>query len=198
MDVLTPAIDRDATRAGWMLALVVLVGLLTLPAGTTAARAESAQGSEAIKAAYLYKFTNYVQWPDGAFAAADSPIVIGVAGDDDLVGVLERMTAGKMVNGRSFQVRSIDPGLPLSGVHVLYLGSLGRNDLQSVLGQVQGKPVLLVSESRRGCGSGCMINFVIVDSRLRFQVALQPAARSGLHFSALMLTAAYSVAREGP
>jgi hypothetical protein len=198
MDFLTTTVNRDATRAGWMLALVLLVGLLTLPAGTTAAHAGSAQGSEAIKAAYLYKFTNYVQWPDGAFAAADSPIVIGVAGDDDLVGVLERMTAGKMVNGRSFQVRQVNPGLPLSGVHVLYLGNLGRNDLRSALGQAQGKPVLLVSGSRRACGPDCMINFVVVDSRLRFQVALQPAARSGLHFSALMLTAAYSVAREGP
>jgi hypothetical protein len=180
-----------------MLALVLLVGLLTLPAGTTAAHAETAQGSEAIKAAYLYKFTNYVQWPVGAFASTDSPIVIGVAGDDELISVLERMTAGKLVNGRGFQVRPVTPGLPLSGVHVLYLGNLGRNDLRSVLGQAQGKPVLLVSDAQRGCGSGCMINFVVVDSRLRFQVALQPVARSGLHFSALMLTAAYSVAREG-
>jgi hypothetical protein len=180
-----------------MSALVLLVGWLGVAFGGSAAEVQSTQASEAIKAAYLYKFTNYVQWPDGAFARPDSPIVIGVAGDDELVAVLQRMTAGKSVNGRGFQVRSVNPGLALNGVHVLYLGSLERGDLRSVLEQAQGKPVLLVSESQRDCGPDCMINFVVVDSRLRFQVALQPAARSGLHLSALMLTAAYSVAREG-
>ena len=200
MDVLTvtgrPRIRRMG--ASWTLAFIMLLGLFGMPAGSTLAHAESIDGTQAIKAAYLYKFTNYVQWPGGAFARPDSPIVIGVMGDDALAALLNRMVTGKVVNGRGFEVRSLRPRESINGVHVLYVGALAHEDLQSVLGQAQGRPVLLVSDSRRAYALGSMINFVVIDSRLRFQVALPPAARSGLKLSALMLTAAYDVAREGP
>jgi hypothetical protein len=200
MDVLaaTGTVGMRGRRAGWTLAFVLLLGLFGLPAGSSRAHAESIEGPEAIKAAYIYKFTNYVQWPGNAFVRPDSPIVIGVMGDDELAGLVGRIVSGKVVNGRGFEIRPLRPGASITGVHVLYVGEIGRSDLLSVLGQAQGQPVLVVSDSRRAYALGSMINFVVVDSRLRFEVALQPAARNGLKLSALMLTAAYDVAREGP
>ena len=200
MDLLaaTATVRMSGKRAGWTLALVFLLGLFGLPASSSRVHAASIDRPEAIKAAYLYKFTNYVQWPGNAFARPDSPIVIGVMGDDQLAGVVGRIVAGKVVNGRGFEIRTLRPGEAITGVHVLYVGEIGRSAVLSVLGQAQGRPILVVSDSRRAYALGSMINFVMIDARLRFEVALQPAARSGLKLSALMLTAAYDVAREDP
>ena len=175
-----------------------------LPWGGQAARAAApAQAPESgeavareIKAAYLYKFASYVEWPGTAFAGPDSPVVIGVAGDEPLRRVLARMVVDKTAGGRRLAVRRVQPGDALAGVHILFVGQADGREPADVLQATRGRPVLVVSDSGRVRSLGSMINFVNVGQRLRFEVALGPVAQSGLKVSALMLSAAYQVARE--
>jgi hypothetical protein len=192
---------RGESPLGRWLLLAALF-LLLLPA-LFAARA-AAQGLEhpddvarQIKAAYLYKFASYVEWPRGVFARDDSPVVIGVIGDDPLAADLARMVVGKTVNGRRLAVRELQRDDPLAGVHVLFVGRTRGKPLAAILAAARGQPLLVVSDSHEAHVLGSAINFVMVDQRLRFEVALKPATDNGLKLSALMLTAAYRVTQAG-
>jgi len=151
-----------------------------------------------VKAAYLYKFAGYVEWPPEVFASVNSPIVVGVIGDDDLEEILSRMIAGRMVNGRPLVTRRLEAGSALQGVHMLFVGALDKPTLQAIGDAVRGKPVLVVSGARQQRTLDSMISFDLVDQHLRFNVALKPAANSGLKLRALMLTAAWRVTQDHP
>jgi hypothetical protein len=151
-----------------------------------------------IKAAYLYKFAGYVEWPPQVFASQDSPIVVGVIGNDALEEILSHMVVEKTVNGRPLATRRMEPGSPLEGVHILFVGELDKPTLQAVGDAVRGKPVLVVSNARQQRMLDSMISFDLINQHLRFNVALKPAASSGLKLRALMLTAARRVTQDGP
>jgi len=147
-----------------------------------------------VKAAYLYKFAGFVEWPDGCFARADSPLVIGVAGADPVAEQLEIAVAGRNVNGRALQVRRLRLGDSLSGMHMLFVGAaLDRTSAMELLAASRGQPVLTVTDADESAGLGAMISFIIVDERLRFEVALKYAAAARLRISARMLQAALRV-----
>jgi hypothetical protein len=176
--------------------LVAIASLhLVHAGGTIAAPPVQAQELDVrqVKAAYLYKFANYVQWPPGSFARDDSPLLIGVVGDHALADALQRMADGREVGGRSLQVRRLDPGDALGPLHIVFIGRMDRSAMAAVLARTRGRPMLVVSDTAGSLAIGSMVNFLMVDQRLRFEVALDPVARHHLKLSALMLTAAYSV-----
>lgn len=146
-----------------------------------------------VKAAYLYKFAGFVEWPEGSFARADSAVVIGVAGADALAEQLEQIVAGHTANGRALQVRRIRRGDSLAGLHMLFLAAQDKALAQDLLAASRGQPVLTVTDADATFGLGSMINFLIAEERLRFEVALKPALAARLKISARMLSAAYRV-----
>ncbi|MES2296469.1 MAG: YfiR family protein [Pseudomonadota bacterium] len=150
-----------------------------------------------VKAAYLYKFTGFVEWPEGSFARADSPILIGVAGNEALAEQLEQIVAGRSANGHPIEIRRLKRGEPPGALHIVYIGGNDRALVSELLAATRGQPVLTVSDSDTAFSLGCMINFVVADERLRFQVALKPVASSRLRISARMLAAAQKVHTEG-
>ena len=183
--------------AAWLALGCLQPGVLLLP---SEAKAQTTQRSTEIerqvKAAYLHKFTSFVEWPPGTFADAGSPIIIGVMGADPLADELVDLVAGRTINGRSLGVRKLQPGDSLAGMHVLFLGRLERNRLLEVFAALKGRPVLTVTDSDDAYALGSMINFVLTKDKLRFEVALAPVEASHLKISALMLAAAYKVVKE--
>lgn len=180
---------------------VLLVALLSLSCAAHAAGQTGGQDDPVereIAAAYLYKFASYIEWPEGTFASDHSPMVIGVVGAGRLADAVAKMVAGKTANGRPLVVRKLRGGEAVDGVHILFVGRMGHDATAATFAAAQGRPVLIVSASPQARALGSMINLVMVDRRLRFEVALRPAARNGIRFSALMLTAAYAVAQESP
>ncbi|MES2742891.1 MAG: YfiR family protein [Pseudomonadota bacterium] len=151
-----------------------------------------------VKAAYLYKFAGFVDWPEGSFARPDSPLVIGLSHADALADQLERIVAGHSANGHAIVVKKLRKGETPAGLHILFLGETERAALQETLQASRNQPLLTVSDSDEAHALGSMINFVVADQRLRFEVALKPAAAAGLHISARMLAAAYRVQPGGP
>jgi len=185
----------------YLLACAVLAMPLAFAATVEAAQppaAESGNPALRVKAAYLYKFASYVEWPPEVFASEDSPIVVGVIGDDDLEAILSRMIVGKTVNGRPLVTRRLEAKSSLQGLHMLIVGALDKPALQAIGDAVRGKPVLVVSDAGQERMLDSMISFDLVDHHLRFNVALKPVATSGLKLRALMLTAARRVTRGDP
>jgi hypothetical protein len=190
------AIARKPMAMRWLLLtcflLVALVGFRSVKA-ETADRPDAVE--QQVKAAYLYKFGSYVEWPEKTFASPDSPLRIGVIGADALADELGKMAVGRTVNGRPVTVHKLRREDAVTGLNVLFIGSSTSNGrLSEILAAVKGQPILTVTESDDALAVGGMINFIVVDGKLRFEVAPKTAGLGRLSISARLLAAAYKVA----
>jgi hypothetical protein len=147
-----------------------------------------------VKAAYLYKFGSYVEWPERAFARPDSPLQIGIMGADALADELTALTAGRTVNGRPVLVKKLRREDSTTGINVLFIGRSNVSRIPEILAAARGQPMLTVTESEDALSLGSMINFVAVDGKVRFEVAPRAAGQGQLSISARLLAAAYKVA----
>ncbi|MBA5639025.1 YfiR family protein [Duganella sp. LX20W] len=192
----TPAARADApARVRRRLLLAAAVAGVTGPAllAPGAASAQAGALERQVKAAYLYKFAGFVEWPEGSFAHADSPLLIGVAGADALADQLELTVAGRNAGGHPLQVKRVRKGDSLAGLHMLFLGAVDKAQLPDLLATCQNQSVLTVSDSEEVHAQGSIIHFVIADDKLRFEVALKQALAAHIKISARMLSAAYRV-----
>lgn len=165
----------------------LLAGVLA--AGAARLRAQPQPASDvAVKAAYLYKFLAYVDWPAAAFPAADTPLVVGVVGADALNAELQSVVAGRQVNGRAVATRRLAPNDSLEGLHAVFVG---RGVPAAVLERLRARPILVVAEG--GLELGVMLNFVPVGGRVRFEAAPVAAERAGLKLGSRLLSVAERV-----
>lgn len=148
------------------------------------------QPEHGIKAAFLYKFLGYVEWPAGTLAGASAPIVIGVLGADDIAGELQTIVARRRIAQHPIEVRRVGEADALDGVNVLFIGPDGMSALPRLVPAAQQRSVLVVSDFDRGLEEGSVINLVVVDNRVRFEVSLEAAERSQLKLSSRMLAVA--------
>jgi hypothetical protein len=143
-----------------------------------------------IKAAFLCKFAHYVEWPAQAFAQPDSPIVIGVVAGDAVADEITRTAAALAADGRPLKVLRLRPGDSMAEVHLVYVASSENSRLAETLAAVKGRPVLIVTESSQAVALGSMINFVVVDDKVRFDISPHAAESSRLKISARLLSVA--------
>jgi len=193
---LKPSTNRGLRRsfAGWALAsLAVLCAGIGLP---SLVRAQSAVAGvpleRRVKAAFLYKFLGYTDFPAGAFADAAAPLTIGVIGADGLAVELARVVAGRTVNGRTIEVRELRESDAGARVHLLFVGGTDPQRVARIVHQATGA-MLVVTECDNGLQIGSVINFRIVDERVRFDVALDAAEKNGIKLSSRLLTVANRV-----
>ncbi|HYV20503.1 MAG TPA: YfiR family protein [Verrucomicrobiae bacterium] len=149
-----------------------------------------AQLAHEVKGAYLFKFLSYVEWPDDVLGGPHAPLVIGVLGDEEVRGALQEIVQGRQAQGRPVEVRRLKSGDAGDGLHMIFAG---RDSVQE-LGRYAGRRgLLLVGDSDDGLARGAMINLVLAENRVRFEVAPEPAERAGLHISSRMLALAQVV-----
>lgn len=164
--------------------LTLLAALACLAGG---ARAQSATEEE-VKAAFLYKFPAFVEWPERPPAA----FVIAVADAEDVASELARLSEGRDILGRPVMVKPLRKGESAAGAQVLFVGRESAR-LAELARSVAGTPVLVVSESPGALDQGSLVNFVLLEGRVRFEVALDSAERNGLRISPRLLALATRV-----
>lgn len=145
-----------------------------------------------VKAAFLFRFLSFVEWPQQALPAAEAPLVIGVVGADDVLAELEAIVPGRRVQGRPVTVQRWREGGSLDGIHALFVG---RNATGVLARLREPRAVLVVSDDSNGLARGSVINFVPAEGRVGFEVALDEAERRGLRISSRMLAVARNVRR---
>jgi uncharacterized protein DUF4154 len=148
------------------------------------------QPEQGIKAAFLYKFLGYVEWPAGALNNPAAPIVIGVLGADDIADELRTIVAGRRIAQHPIEIRRVAEAGALDGVHVLFIGRDGASALPRLAPAAHARSVLLISDFDGGLEQGSVINLLVVDNRVRFEVSLEAAERSELKLSSRMLAVA--------
>lgn len=146
-----------------------------------------------VKAAFLYKFGAYVEWPPKAFAEPGTAFTIGVLGADAVAQELEQISAGRTVHGRPVAVRRLKRGDSLAGMHVLFVGQAQAARLEEILTSARAQPLLVVTDAADGLPDGSIINFVPVENKLRFDIAVATAERMQLRISSRLLAVARKV-----
>jgi hypothetical protein len=199
MDLLSKRSAWTIAEFDWRLmtrllrACALSIGVAAGVASPRPAQADAQADEYRVKAAFLYKFGSYVEWPGRSFARADSPVVIGVMGADTLADELAQIVAGRNVNGRPVVVRKLRPGDPIAALHVLFIGRSDSGRLAEILAAAKGRALLTVTESEEGLELGSMINFVVVGDKVRFDVAPPPSESDNLKISARLLGVARKI-----
>jgi hypothetical protein len=186
--------------AGPRLARFVLLAAVTVLALTGFVAATLAQASGAsersVKAAFLYKFTEYVDWP-ATPATRDTPFTIGVLGSGAFADELLRMTEDRSVGQRFIRVRRLTPNDAVDDLQVLFIAADQRGRLSELLSPVRGRPILTVTESEGALADGSIINFTVMGDRVRFEVSLDAAQASQLKLNSRLLAVAQNI-RQSP
>jgi len=174
-------------------ALLSLIFLITALTGATAAPAAPAkQGHEdaAARAAYLYSFLGYIEWPSRALPLTDSPLVIGVLGADDVAAELLLTTLGRKIDNRTVTIRRLQPGDSLDNIHLLYIGPGEAQQVQAVIREVPQRWTVTVTDDGGAQPLGGAINFRHSEGRLRFDVSQAAVERGDFKLSSRLMSVA--------
>lgn len=178
--------DREWSPGRCIHALAIFVLLLGSASAQTA-------GEYEVKAAFLYKFASFVEWPQGR---PENQLCIGVVGNDPFGSDLERIVEGKTANGRAFRVRRFKALQDVNTCEIVFVSSSERARLQPILDRLKGMPVLTVGDVPEFCEDGGIIGLSLAGDRVRLQINLEAAERSNLQISSRLLKLA-SVVRVG-
>ena len=183
-----------------LLRLLITMALVILPSlGLEAQAQDSAASSEyLIKAGFIYNFANLVQWPSNSFAQPTSPIVIGILGEDPFGTILDRVLEGKKVNGRAFLVKRLKSVLDLKECHIVFVSSSEMTHLVEAIHSVKGMPILTIGEIPGFAKRGGIINLVLEDNKVHFEVNVEAAKEADLNISSRLLALARIVQEPAP
>jgi hypothetical protein len=170
---------------GWGSAIAMAMLLVCVPGA--AQRPDSREDS--VKAAFLYNFTKFVDWPDSAFAQPSTPFVVCVFADSHFRKELEGILHNEQVRGRSITVAPAGVE-DLRGCHLAYFAQAEQERQAKLLDAVKRSPVLTVGEGRRFLEQGGLIAFMLENDRVRFAVSKRGADAAGLNVSSKLLRVA--------
>jgi hypothetical protein len=151
-----------------------------------------------LKAAVLFNLAKFIDWPTNTFAQAEAPFVVGVIGDDPFGPLLEDTLRQQTVHGRKATVRRLAAGDDLSVCHILFVSRSERLRTTTILAQVSRAPVLTVSETDGFAEAGGMVNLVLQDGLVRFEINRGAADARGLQISSKVLKYARLVTTQRP
>ncbi|HEV8607607.1 MAG TPA: YfiR family protein [Tepidisphaeraceae bacterium] len=143
-------------------------------------------GEYQIKAAFIYNFVQFTDWPASAFSSQDEPILLAVVGPDPFHGGLERAVKDKLIGGRSVAVRHFANPDSVDKCHVIFIPA-AENGGRAALNRLAGKSVLTIGDGEDFTRAGGVIRFYREKNRIRFEINVKAADRGKLKISAKLL-----------
>jgi hypothetical protein len=143
-----------------------------------------------VKAAFLYNFARFIEWPAEVFRDPNDPFVICVLGEDPFGRALDDVVSGKKIDGRGFTVRRISEARRATGCMILFVSSTERKPVLSTLGSLNQSGVLTVGETDNATSDGMIINLMLQDGKVRFEIDMDAAEKERLRFSSKLLSLA--------
>jgi hypothetical protein len=174
--------------------VVLAFAILIFLVGDRRAFAQGNATSEyQVKAAFLFHFAQFVDWPAETFKEANSPLTYCTLGEDPFRGVLDSTLKGKSIGSRPVQVQHFKQAQEARGCQVLFIGAAGPKFISETLANFNGNPVLTVGETERFAQDGGVIGFTLADNKVRFEINLDVAEHAGLKISSKLLVLAKTV-----
>ncbi len=170
-----------------------LACLLLTGSGREAAAQGSASNEYQLKAAFLYHFAQFVEWPPETYKDGTSPLTYCTLGGDPFEGGLEASLNGKTIMSRPIRVLHLKEASEGRGCQVVFLGVADKKAVSATLAQLNGTPALTVGESANFAQAGGMIGFLLEDNKVRFEINVGVAEKARLKISARLLALAKTV-----
>jgi len=168
-----------------------------LLAGLTVRAQDVGPSEYQLKAAFLYHFAKFVEWPAETFPKPDSPFVIGIIGASPFDDALGRMVTDKTINGHPFAIRQLKNLSEIKNCHILFISSSERKRIAEILRASRGNHVLTISEIEQFLPAGGMIQLFMESNKVRFAINETTAKEAGLRVSSKLLNLAKRPGREG-
>jgi hypothetical protein len=184
---------RLAIMRALYVTLAAAIASLSLVAIAAIASPAGEPTEYAVKAAFLFKFGAFVDWPAGAFENPGAPLVIGIVGEDPFGEALDTVVANHTIAGRPVVIqrgRQIDQ---IRNEHILFISQSEKGRMNPILANLAGKNVLTVAEFQN---PNIIIQFVVENDKVRFDVNLAQAERAGIKLSSKLLSVARHVTKE--
>lgn len=137
-----------------------------------------------LKAAFIEKFTRFVEWPkESEIDDTSKPFVVGITGESSFEPAMRKIFSTRKIRDKNVVVRRISGTDEIAGCHLLFIAHTSKEKLQKVLASIKGRPVLTVSDTESFAMSGVHINFYVLQNRLRFEINEMAVRESNLTFS---------------
>jgi len=172
--------------------ILLLVGLFVALLGGVPSVQANNESEYRLKAAFLYNFAKFVEWPPEAFANEEAPLLICIAGANPFGDALDTLS-GKTVASHPVEVRHIPTATGLEPCHVVFIGRAEQGRFQALLAKLNHLPILTVSDIDDFARAGGMIGLVEAEQRIRFAVNLTVARQADLKLSSQLLKLAITV-----
>lgn len=172
-------------RARAALAVLAVV-LLLVSSAATRAQAQEPSGEYALKAAFLYNFAKFVEWPAGTFADTTSPFMMCTLGHDPFGASLDAL-AGKMVRERALVIKRIRSGGAVTGCQLLYVGPSELAQATDLLRSLRNTPVLTVCDADSCAEAGIMLNMRTAENRVHLDMNLEAVQQTPLKVSSQLI-----------
>lgn len=143
-----------------------------------------------IKAAFIFNFAKFVDWPPNTFTETNSPIVVGILGKNVFEGNLEKIIGNKTINNRPFRFVDLASPTEAARCHILFISPSEKDNVRKIVEGLHHASVLTISETDHFVDAGGMINFVIEDNKIRFEINNTAAKKAGLQISSKLLSLA--------
>ncbi|MGC3982881.1 MAG: YfiR family protein [Steroidobacteraceae bacterium] len=181
-------------RQAWRASIVLTSMMPTLLGGAFSSLAYQGTAWSAsttpeyqLKAVFIFSFLQFVEWPPQSFTAADSPLVIGILGNDPFGQVLDETVRGEVVNGRSLVVKRYKSVADIKDCHLLYISRSEAAQMSQLLGSLKNKNILTVSDVETFNRDGGIIRFATMDNKIRLHINNQAAKGAELVISSKLL-----------
>lgn len=182
------SIARRAARPGgpspvriW---LVLAALLLTMP---TASAQRNVASEYQLKAVFLFNFAQFVDWPPRALPPGDSPLVIGVLGDDPFQGALDNTVRGEQVRHHPIVVQRYRRVEEIRVCHILFISNSEKGRLPQIFAALKDRSILTVGEDENFSRYGGIIRFYNAQNKIRFRIDVEAARAASLTISSKLL-----------
>jgi hypothetical protein len=190
-----PGRGMTSPRGLFVRGLAAVVGSAMFCASVVSCLAADSPGfkEHELKAAFLYNFTKFIEWPTNRFADTNAPFVVAVVDDGPLTTELEQVANSRKVGGRVLIIKQVKAPAEMRGVHMVFFHDLPDSRVKEWLTAAHAAGVLTVGESEAFFKQGGMINFLLEGEKIRFEINVDQTETAGLKISAQLQKLAKSV-----
>jgi hypothetical protein len=146
-----------------------------------------------VKAAYIYNFAKFVQWPAQTFQNANEPMGICILGQDPFGHFLEDTVAGRAIEGHPLVVHHVSGAKQVAGCQIVFIGSAESRHSLPALADLTNPGILTIGESDANGVNGAVINFRLEGNKVHFDINLEAADREKIRISSRLLSLAHIV-----
>lgn len=164
-----------------------VVTIIVIALTTTICTAGNSPSEYELKAAYIYNFAKFVEWPSDTFSSSSSPIIIGIVGDDPFGRALEDAVAGKTANDRKLEIKRFKNASELRKCHILFVCDSEERRIAAIVKEVAVWNTLTVSDIQSFAERGGIIEFINKNNKVRIEINNDNAKRNGLRISSKLL-----------